>query len=171
MINFQLFPKNQRITSELKTIVDSFISNQELLDKKSSLQSNDVLSIVRPSLEASGYIVENGKNNKIEIPVLFGENNTIAKEFDADAISKDGKVVVEVEAGRGYANHQFLKDIFEACMMLDVEYLAIAVKNTYITKNGQSKDYEKIKIFLETLYASNRLQLPLKGILLIGYGT
>jgi hypothetical protein len=31
------------------------------------------------------------------------------------------------------------------------------------------QDYQEVKTFLETLYISNRLQLPLKGILLIGY--
>ena len=62
-------------------------------------------------------------------------------------------------------NNQFLKDIFQACMMFDVEYLVIAVRNTYRTH----KDFEIIHTFLETLYISNRLHLPLKGILLIGY--
>lgn len=58
-------------------------------------------------------------------------------------------------------------------MMVEVEYLVIAVLNEYKFKaNGQersSHDYQSVKTFLETLYVSNRLQLPLKGILLIGY--
>jgi hypothetical protein len=75
-------------------------------------------------------------------------------------------MVVEVEAGRGYLNNQFLKDLFQACMMHDVDYCAIAVRNRYITVN----DYESVLSFFETLYASNRLKLPLKGVLLVGYG-
>jgi hypothetical protein len=78
-----------------------------------------------------------------------------------------------VEAGRAVKNNQFLKDIFQACMMFEVEYLVIAVLNEYhFNMSGRdtiSKDYQEIKIFLETLYISNRLKLPLKGILLIGY--
>ena len=62
-------------------------------------------------------------------------------------------------------NNQFLKDIFQACMMHDVLHLAIAVRNTY----RGSDNFETIENFLETLYVSGRLQLPLKGILLIGY--
>ena len=73
--------------------------------------------------------------------------------------------VVEVEAGRGYLNNQFLKDLFQACMMHNVDYCAIAVRNHYI----KSRDFEKVKGFFETLFASGRLQLPLKGVLLIGY--
>ena len=50
-------------------------------------------------------------------------------------------------------------------MMHDVLHLAIAVRNSY----RGSDDFAKIENFLETLYVSGRLQLPLKGILLIGY--
>jgi hypothetical protein len=76
-----------------------------------------------------------------------------------------GKMIVEVEAGRGYLNNQFLKDLFQACMMHDVEYCGIAIRNLYIG----SSDFEQVASFFETLYVSNRLHLPLKGVLLIGY--
>ena len=70
-----------------------------------------------------------------------------------------------MEAGQATENHRFLKDIFEACMMFDVEYLVLTVRNIY----RKHDDFQRIFTFLETLYISNRLQLPLKGILLIGY--
>ena len=58
-------------------------------------------------------------------------------------------------------------------MMFDVEYLVIAVLNEYKYNSGgkefTGKDYQEVKTFLETLYISNRLKLPLRGILLIGY--
>lgn len=50
-------------------------------------------------------------------------------------------------------------------MMFDVEYLVLAVRNKYRTHD----DFKRVYTFLETLYISNRLHLPLKGILLIGY--
>ena len=104
---------------------------------------------------------------------MFGENNSIDKSFFADALSADGRIVIEVEAGRAVRNNQFLKDIFQACMMFDVEYLAIAVLNEYRFNKtgggGVSRDYHEVKTFLETLYVSNRIRLPLKGILVIGY--
>jgi len=62
-------------------------------------------------------------------------------------------------------NYQFLKDLFQACMMHEVNYLAIAVRNIYRGSN----DFEKVHTFFDTLYASNRLKLPLNGILIIGY--
>lgn len=82
-------------------------------------------------------------------------------------------IVIEVEAGRAVYNNQFLKDIFQACMMFEVEYLVIAVLNEYSSlSNGKPvihNDYQIIRTFLETLYINGRLQLPLKGILLVGY--
>lgn len=75
------------------------------------------------------------------------------------------KVVIEIEAGRAVSNYQFLKDLFQACVMQDVDYLVIAVRNIYRT----SKDFDKLITFLDALYVSNRLILPLKGILIIGY--
>lgn len=97
--------------------------------------------------------------------MLFGLNNRIDKFFDADGISDDFKIILEVEAGRAYRNNQFLKDIFQACMMPTVEYLILAVRNTY----AGTDDFESIFAFIETLYINGRLQLPLKGIVLIGY--
>ena len=50
-------------------------------------------------------------------------------------------------------------------MMFDVEYLILTVRNVYRTHY----DFEIVHAFLETMYISNRIKLPLKGILLIGY--
>lgn len=58
--------------------------------------------MVRPHLESLNFICETGKSKekKISIPVLFGFNNKIDKGFNADAVSADGKIVIEIEAGR-----------------------------------------------------------------------
>ena len=168
MIQFQFYPRSVGLTDPITAVVKCF---QQVADNISSpehdLSSDSVLQLIRPRLEKAGYKVEAGKNRnqKIKVPVLFGMNNTIDKYFDADAVSSDGKVVIEIEAGRALDNFAFLKDIFEASQMYGVEYLVIAVRNHY----RGSKTFERIAIFLETLYISNRIHLPLRGILLIGY--
>ncbi len=126
------------------------------------------MAILCPGLQNLGFQVETGKRaeQKIQVPVLFGRNGVVEKSFEADAWHREHKAVLEVEAGRGYLNNQFLKDLFQACMMHDIDYCGIAVRNRYITVN----DFENIVSFFETLYASNRLQLPLKGVFIIGYG-
>src|SRR5690606_28072835 len=168
MIRFQFFPRSEGINPEMKQIIDCFnFIIGDITSKKHQHNSNEVLEKLRRHLEQLNFKVEIGKSKKekISVPVLFGQNNQIDKSFNADAVSSDGRIVIEVEAGRAVANNQFLKDIFQACMMFKVEFLIIAVRNDY--RGGD--DYSKIYSFLETLYISNRLSLPLQGILLIGY--
>ena len=43
------------------------------------------------------------------------------------------------------------------------------VHDEKINIKGEYPDFEIIHTFLETMYISNRIKLPLKGILLIGY--
>jgi len=175
MINFQFFPRSHGLTREMKSVVDCFVAVDAGKSANAHLKSNDMLALLRPHLERLNYQVETGKKKeeKIDVPVLFGENNMVDKSFFADALSQDGRTVIEVEAGRAVRNNQFLKDIFQAGMMFDVEYLVIAVLNEYrFFSSGKEMvgyDYQDVKTFLETMYISNRIKLPLKGILLIGY--
>lgn len=168
MINYQFFPRSQGVNHKIREVIQCFKNIEDNINSEFyQLSSNEVLCIVREHLEKIDFIVETGKSTKqkINVPVLFGLNNGVDKCFNADALSIDGKIVIEVEAGRAVDNNQFLKDIFQACMMHEVEYLVLVVRNIY----RGNKDFEKVFTFLETLYISNRLKLPLKGILLIGY--
>lgn len=168
MIKFQFFPRSHGVTTRIKEVVQVFLdANEKITSDKNTLSSNDVLKYLEAGLESIGFSVEKSKSrkDKVPVPVLFGLDNQIDKSFNADALSSDGKIVIEVEAGRAVDNNQFLKDIFQACMMFEVEYLVIAVRNDY--RGGD--DFKKVFTFLETLYISSRLQLPLNGILLIGY--
>ena len=167
-LQYQLFPRSFGINLQIKDVLTCFQENFSAIDSsKNDFNSNKVLEIIRSDLEKIGFEVEKSKKSmdKIRVPVLFTLNNKIDKCFDADGISKDLSIVLEVEAGRAYVNNQFLKDIFQACMMPSVEYLVLAVRNIY---RGQ-KDFKTIFTFLETLYINGRLKLPLKGIVLIGY--
>lgn len=168
IIKYQFFPRYKGLTEPLIKVVGAFQKVEAKISSATNeLASDKVLALVRPHLEEIGFLVEQDKTKKgkIDVPVLFGPNNGVDKSFNADAFSKDEKIVIEVEAGRATENYQFLKDIFEASMMFGVEYLIIAVRNKYRTHN----DFERIYTFLETMYVSNRINLPLKGILLIGY--
>jgi hypothetical protein len=168
MLRYQLFPRSVGLTDSLQQVIRCFqVVYDSVKSPENTLNSDVVLSHLRPHLEVLGFRVETGKAKgaKIPVPVLFGLNNHIDKSFDADGLSADGSIVLDVEAGRAVANNQFLKDIFQACLMHDVEYLILAVRNDY---RGHD-DFQVVNTFLETLYISNRLSLPLKGIVLIGY--
>lgn len=168
MIEYQFFPRSLGLSDEMEAVVDCFKSVEKKISSDGNeLTSNQVLAFLRPALRKLGYAVESGKkrDEKIDVPVLFGRNNSVDKSFYADALSADRRIVVEIEAGRAVDNNQFLKDLFQACMMFEVEYLILAVRNKY----RNQPDFERICTFFETLYISNRIKLPLKGILLIGY--
>lgn len=168
MINYQLFPKSQQISSDLLAVVNAFQTCEyQISSQTKELNSNEVLAILTDSLEKIGFTVEKSKKkvDKIKIPVLFGRNGNLEKSFDADGVCLTTKTVIEVEAGRGVTNYQFLKDLFQASMMQDIEVLIIAIRNKY---KGNS-DFETVATFFDTLYVSGRLTLPLKRILIIGY--
>ena len=167
------FPKNIPASNDFKEIVKVFenVEPEIVSSPEKKMVSNEVLEKVRPGLEDLGYIVEKSKRaeDKIHVPVLFGENGIEEKYFEADAFHQEKKIVIEVEAGRAVTNYQFLKDFFEACMMQDVDYLCIAVRNQYMNGATLSMDFEKVVTYFETLYLSDRIKIALKGILIIGY--
>lgn len=167
-IRWMSFPQFRAATPLALRVVDAFDSASAQFSAK-DMNSNDVLECVRPALEQAGFKVEVGKrkDDKISVPVLYGEGGSIKKSFDADAYHPEQRFVVEVEAGGGVTNYKFLKDLFQACMMEDVDYLCIAVLNRY-EASGRN-DFEHVVKFMETLYASQRLALPLRGVLVIGY--
>ena len=120
MIQYQFFPRSQGITSEIRKVIDCFIRVNDNIDSDyHNLKSNEVLQHLYQPLSEIGYAVETSKSkeDKIDVPVLFGLDNRIDKSYNADALSSDGKIVIEVEAGRATENNQYMKDIFQACMM------------------------------------------------------
>jgi hypothetical protein len=167
-IEWQYYPRSRQATPLAEAVVQAFENEAKTISSGTSKEhSNKVLEAVRKHLEEQGFKVESGKrgDQKVQVPVLFGKGGKAEKHFDADAYNPDHGFVLEVEAGRGVANNQFLKDLFQACMMHEVKYLAIAVRKDY---RGH-KNFDYVLGFFEALYASNRLTLPLEGILVIGY--
>ncbi len=172
MIRWMSFPQNKRIQPHLVNLISVFEEKQLEIDSEThlwedNLKSDLVLSYLANGLERIGYVVEKAKKKeeKIRIPVLFGMNGQENLAFEVDAYCKEYQTVLEVEAGRAVVNYQFLKDFYEACMMQDVKYFCVAVKNKYRTSN----DFEKVCNFFQALYVSNRISIPLEGILVIGY--
>lgn len=167
-LRYQTFPKATECCLGVQNVVKCFLSCFDEIDSYMHDKKSDaVLAIVCRQLKQCGFCVETGKKSteKISIPVLFGLNNQPEKSFLVDAYDEKEKIVVEIEAGQAVTNYKFLKDLFEACQMPQVEHLVIAVRNLY--KN--SDDFDKVYKFLETLYVNGRLVLPLKSVTIIGY--
>ncbi len=172
-MNWIFFPKTNPPQKELLEVVKVFekVSNQIDSTKNDTnelrLSSDEVLHILEPGLKEIGFKVEKSKKaiDKVRIPVLFGDQGNEQLAFEADAYNEKSKIVIEVEAGRAVTNYQFLKDLFQASMMVETDYLVLAVRVSYSNRN----DYEVIHKFLDSIYLTNKIKLDLKGILLIGY--
>ena len=61
-----------------------------------------------------------------------------------DTYHNETKTIIEIEAGRGVANNQFLKDLFEACVIPDIDVLVIAVLNEYHVGDVTNTDFETV---------------------------
>lgn len=168
MVSWMYYPKSKQADETSKNIVNAFIAKSEAIDSsKHDYESNKVLEIVRPELENVGFAVETGKRGyeKIHVPVIFGLNGKAELSYDVDAYHFEKHYAIEVEAGRAVTNYQFLKDFFEACVMSDTSYLCIAVRNVYKRKY----DFEKVCKFFDAMFASGRMDIPLSGLLIVGY--
>jgi hypothetical protein len=167
-VSWQYYPKSDATPAHLDAVRKAFEAHaSDISSAAHDLGSNAVLNIVRPSLEAIGFEVESGKKaaQRLKVAILFGRNGSLEKWFDADAVSRTTNTVIEVEAGRGVVNNDFLKHLFQACMMHDILYFVSVVRIRYQRGN----DFETVYKFFDTLYASRRLSLPLTGVLVIGY--
>ena len=166
-LNWVYFPKTDETPKILFDVIEIYKNNfEKIRSDKHKLKSNIILEILSPALVDKGFKVEQGKKKKIPVPVLFGDRNSPEKTFEVDAYNSSEKIVIEVEAGRAVKNYQFLKDIFEASVMINVDYLVVSVLNHY---HAGGKDYDEISTWLEIIYSSHRIQLDLKGLLLIGH--
>ena len=172
-INWSYFPKTDPLPEVLNETIKKNEKNHNKIDStkndtnKLRLSSDKVLKVVEEDFIDAGFNVETGKkkDEKIRVPVLYGHQGTIAQAFEVDGWHKEQKIVLEIEAGRAYSNHQFLKDIFEASVMVNTDYLVLAVRNIY----NKQKDYQIIRDWLDTLFITKRIKFELNGILLIGY--
>ena len=172
-MNWIFFPKTNPLPNELLETVKIFeeVANQIDSTKNDTtalrLASDKVLHILEPRLTEIGFRVEKSKKakDKVRIPVLFGDKSSEQLAFEADAYNKDSKIVIEVEAGRAVTNYQFLKDLFQASMMVETDYLVLAVRELYNNRN----DYEVVSKFLDAIYLTKKVKLDLKGVLLVGY--
>ncbi len=141
----------------------------------SGLTSDRVLSELRPGLEVLGYRVEAGKlkNQRIHLPVLFGDQGRERVAWEVDAVHDELGIVVEIEAGRGARGNALYRDLIRASLLVDVRYLVLGLMLSYRHKSaGRDVDvasYREGREVLDAVYASGRLALPFEGILLFGY--
>lgn len=139
-------------------------------DRDKGLVSDKVLARLRPDLLDLEFEVESGKQKgqKIDRPVLFGENGKPALRYNVDAWHDVWRAGLEIEAGRAVMGNAVYRDLIQALVMVNMEHLILAVPNLYRYKGGVSEDYTHTVGVADALYGHSRVQMPF-SLCVIGY--
>ncbi len=176
-IRFTTCPRTEPPQELVPSLAAVFQSHEteistELLNK--GLTSDQVLAVLRNDLYNLGFEVEAGKlkAQKIERPVFFGENGIPTVRYQIDAYHPEWKCGLEIEAGRAWMGNAVYRDLIQASVMVQVEYLCLAVPISYkfkaIGRDSISHDYDNTMKLAEALYGHSRLSLPYR-LIIIGY--
>ena len=173
-VRFTSFPRTKSPPHFTQNIVDVFRAHEPsicTITLAKGLKSDEVLHRLCSDLQKLGFEVETGKKalEKIHRPVFFGENGQARLQYQIDAFHNEWKCGLEVEAGRGSMGNAIYRDLVQALVMVELDYLVLAVANTY--KFGgytPSRDYEQAVKIADALYGHSRIQMPYR-LLVIGY--
>jgi hypothetical protein len=160
--------------AELVTIFQDYEKDIGTISRQKGLTSDEVLTILRPSLVNLGFQVEASKlqGDKIQRPVFFGEYGQPTLKYEIDAYNPDWKCGLEVEAARAWMGNAVYRDLIQALVMVQVDTLVLAVSNEYKYMSSKrltiSRDYDNTVNLAETLYGHSRIRLPF-SLIVIGY--
>jgi hypothetical protein len=172
-IRYCVFPQTSPPPEFLKKTIRVFEAQEETIatePRKTGLPSDSVLSKLRPGLVDIGYEVENGKSAKgrIHRPVFFGENGAVEKAYSIDAYQPEWKCGMEVEAGRAIGGNAVYRDLIQSLVMVDLDWLIIAVPNIYRYAKTKTRDYDTTINIAKALYGHTRLDMPYR-LAVVGY--
>jgi|SRR5450830_106718 len=170
---WKFYPSALEPPAWVSPVVASFAAARPQIDSRLNVgvTSDDALAALRPELVRQGFDIEDGKTKakKIRRPVLFGEVGRPMVSYEVDGFHPQYEIVLEVEAGRGAANNADYRDLIRASLMVDARYLVLAMMLHYGAGRTGVKSYDQSRDRIDAIYASERLKLPLDGILLVGY--
>ena len=170
---WKFYPSRSPAPAWVAGVVAAFSAAAPQIDSTSNhgVTSDAALGALRPALVQLGFEIEasKAKADKISRPVLFGEAGRPLVSYEVDGFHPEHGVVLEVEAGRGAANNADYRDLIRSSLMVDAEYLILAMMLEYTAGKSTTRSYDQTRDRIDAIYASERLKLPLKGILLVGY--
>ena len=177
MIRFSTFPRTIHPPPFIVEVISVFQAHEPeigTLGLLKGLTSGGVLDRLRNNLVAIGFEIEQGKRSeqKIKRPVFFGENATPSLQYQVDGWHPEWRTGLEVEAGRAWMGNAVYRDLIQALVMVNLEYLILAVPNAYRYKasgrDAISNDYANTVAVAEALFGHSRIKMPF-GLCVIGY--
>lgn len=176
-IRFTAFPRTRPPPPFAEALVGVFESHQPAigtLDRDKGLTSNAILSRLAPDLTSLGFSVETSKADeaKIKRPVFFGEGGRPDLRYEIDSYHPEWRCGLEVEAGRAWLGNAVYRDLIQAMVMVDLDWLCLAVPLGYrrnsLGRRVVSRDYDNTCAVANALYSHDRVRMPF-GLLVIGY--
>jgi hypothetical protein len=139
-IRFTSFPRTKPPPEFTAVLVAVFESHHEAigtLAREKGLTSNAILACLAPDLVDLGFAVEINKSNegKIKRPVFFGEAGRPDLRYEIDSFHAGWRCGLEVEAGRAWLGNAIYRDLIQAMVMVDLDWLTLAVPLGY-RRNG-----------------------------------
>lgn len=174
---WKFYPSHAREPSWVAGVLAAFAAARASIESSAhiGLTSDKALAELRPYLEPVGFQIETGKTKaeKIRRPVFFGDEGREGKTYEIDGFHDELAIALEVEAGRGARGNAVYRDLIESSLLVDARYLVLAVMIGYRHNSGGKvvtvHSYTEARDLLDAVFASPRLQLPLEGVLLVGY--
>lgn len=171
-LRWRYFPPTEPLPNHLRLVVDAFSSAwpwiQDYVGGKSGTDGRKVAAEVEQHFASnSGWHLE-GINGKVRLPVIWGENGQVLARVEPDGVFDhgDGRVsLLEVEGGGAVQNNRLMKDLFEALLIPQVDYVAIAVPQAA----HERPPYEVAVNLVAAIYARSLQSSHLKGVLLLGW--
>jgi hypothetical protein len=176
-IRFTSFPQTAPPPPFVESTVGTFRQHESTISTellKKGLTSDEVLAVLAKDLLAIGFQVETGKEHteKIDRPVFFGENGVPTRRYQIDGYHPAWRCGIEIEAGRAWMGNAIYRDLIQACVMVDVDHLCLAVPISYKYNSGGkavvSSDYANTISVVSALYGHSRFKLPY-GLTVVGY--
>lgn len=176
-IRYSTFPRTEPPPDFAAQLVGVFQSHEKdisTVELAKGFHSDQVLHALEKDLRDLGSEVELGKqrDQKIERPVFYGENGNPTLRYQIDGYHPVWKCGLEIEAGRAWMGNAVYRDLIQASVMVNVEYLCLAVPNSYKYqtqgRNAVSKDYDNARELAEALYGHTRMRLPYR-LIKVGY--
>jgi hypothetical protein len=176
-IRFSTFPRTEPPPAFLLQVIAIFRKHELAIGTvhlSKGLTSDEVLAILHADLVSVGFAAEGGKrkDQKIERPVFYGENGIPTVRYEIDAYHHTWKCGLEIEAGRAWMGNAVYRDLIQAMVMVQVDYLLLAVPNEYKYLSGgrptSSNDYFNTRNLADALYGHSRFRLPY-NLAVIGY--
>lgn len=171
---WSLFPRHLSAPDWVPDFVKVLAQNQKQIDSEihNKFDSDQVLRVLSKNLAEIGWEVETGKTKEAKIyrPVLFGDNGISRVSYEIDGWHPLHKAVLEIESGRGWQGNAFYRDLIRTSIVQDADFLVLGMRNSYSYGSVKNQnDFQKAREQLDAIYASGRLNLPFKGILLFGW--